>query len=67
MTIKYTCPGCGGHRFKIDVDNRATVNFLPDEDYEVEEVEDGACWENDAYASCTSCSWSGQLDEAETP
>lgn len=68
MTIQYTCPKCGGHRFYIVVENTATVEFKPDEDIEVENVTDEAQWDNNSSAACAeeACTWHGKIEDAGT-
>jgi DNA-directed RNA polymerase subunit RPC12/RpoP len=64
---EYTCPACGGHTFKLDVLQSVIVEFLPDDDHDVQDGPSGDMeWDNDSYAECNDCAHRGKLGNMQT-
>ena len=59
---EYRCPKCGGHRFRIYVQQRVFVEFGAAGDHDVYDGPEGDMeWDDDSEAICDDCDHYGPL------
>lgn len=60
------CPACGQRNFQVEIRQMADVTFKEDGDHEVTDGPYGDLeFDGASFVSCTACSWSGRLIEAD--